>query len=51
MKRMKEITPKEKLLHGPNIWNLAVIDNIDFMAKSFQWEICMILLEKTLMQH
>ena len=37
LKRMKEIAPKDKLLHGPHIWNLAIIDNIDFMAKSFQW--------------
>ena len=34
---MKEIFPKEKLIHGSHIWNLAVIDNIDFMAKLFRW--------------
>ncbi|RGB26238.1 hypothetical protein C1646_770683 [Rhizophagus diaphanus] len=29
------INPTERLIKGPNIWNLAVIDNIDFKEKSF----------------
>lgn len=36
-KRMKESRPQNKLLFGPNIWNLAVIDNIDFIQHSFHY--------------
>ena len=35
--RMNNIIPSQRLIKGENIWNLAIIDNIDFMAKSFQW--------------
>src|SRR5688572_4745168 len=35
--RMINIDPTEKLLKGLNIWNLAVIDNIDFKEKTFTY--------------
>ena len=33
--RVVDIDPRKKLIKGPNIWNLAVIDNIDFKASTF----------------
>ncbi|GBC30322.2 hypothetical protein GLOIN_2v1785590 [Rhizophagus irregularis DAOM 181602=DAOM 197198] len=35
--RMDKVNPTERLIKGPNIWNLAVIDNIDFKEKSFTY--------------
>ncbi|RHZ51289.1 hypothetical protein Glove_481g108 [Diversispora epigaea] len=35
--RMTKIDPTERLLKGLNIWNLAVIDNIDFKEKTFTY--------------
>ena len=32
---MAKINPTERLIKGQNIWNLAVIDNIDFKDKTF----------------
>src|SRR5439155_12105071 len=34
-KRMKSVKPESRLLKGPNIWNVAVIDNIDFKDITF----------------
>ena len=33
--RMHHTDPRENLIEGLNIWNLAVIDNIDFKASMF----------------
>ncbi|RHZ76865.1 hypothetical protein Glove_188g89 [Diversispora epigaea] len=33
--RMSNIIPKQRLIKKSNVWNLAVIDNIDFKQKSF----------------
>jgi hypothetical protein len=33
--RMNSVIPCKNLLSGSHIWNLAIIDNIDFMQKSF----------------
>ncbi|RHZ83717.1 hypothetical protein Glove_88g39 [Diversispora epigaea] len=35
--RMTKIDPTERLLKGLNIWNLAVIDNINFKEKTFTY--------------
>ena len=35
--RMTKINPTERLLKGPNIWNLAIIDNIDFKETTFKY--------------
>jgi len=35
---MKNTDPSKCLLKGENIFNLAVIDNIDFKEKSFGFE-------------
>jgi hypothetical protein len=35
-KRMLEANPQRRLKSGPNVWNLAVIDNIDFKEKTFR---------------
>ena len=35
-KRMVQANPQERLESGPNIWNLAIIDNIDFKEKTFR---------------
>ncbi|RGB21863.1 hypothetical protein C1646_822773 [Rhizophagus diaphanus] len=35
--RMDKVNPTERLIKGPNIWNLAVINNIDFKEKSFTY--------------
>jgi hypothetical protein len=35
--RMKDANPSRRLLNGMNIFNLAIIDNIDFKEKSFQF--------------
>ncbi|CAG8461555.1 2383_t:CDS:2 [Cetraspora pellucida] len=35
--RMKMVEPHKNLLSGPRIWNLAVIDNIDFIPQSFKF--------------
>ena len=35
--RMDKINPKERLQQGPNIWNVYVIDNIDFKEQSFAY--------------
>jgi len=34
---MEEANPKTHLQLGPNIWNLAVIDNIDFKQSTFKY--------------
>jgi hypothetical protein len=36
-KQMSEVDPRERLSKEPNIWNLAVIDNIDFKDKTFAY--------------
>ncbi|RHZ63144.1 hypothetical protein Glove_332g15 [Diversispora epigaea] len=36
-KRMKSVVPAERLHNNPNIWNIAVIDNIDFKEKTFYY--------------
>ena len=36
-KRMNQVNPTERLKQDPNIWNLAVIDNIDFKQKTFTY--------------
>ncbi|RHZ56814.1 hypothetical protein Glove_396g30 [Diversispora epigaea] len=35
--RMEKVNPIQRLIQGKNIWNLAVIDNIDFKEKSFKF--------------
>lgn len=35
--QMSSINPRDRLLVKPGIWNLAVIDNIDFKAKTFAY--------------
>lgn len=35
--RMIAAEPQKKLLFGPKIWNLAIIDIIDFIQQSFQY--------------
>jgi|SRR6266542_3379532 len=34
---MKKIDPKKKLLERDNIWNVCVIDNIDFKKQTFRY--------------
>ena len=34
---MHHTDPKENLIERSNIWNLAVIDNIDFKASIFSY--------------
>jgi hypothetical protein len=36
-KRMCGVKPELRLQKNPNIWNLAIIDNIDFKEKSFSY--------------
>lgn len=36
--RKKKADPKQRLLRGNNIYNLCVIDNIDFMEKTFKYD-------------
>ena len=36
--RMEKADPAQRLIQGKNIWNLAVVDNIDFKEKSFKFE-------------
>lgn len=36
-KRMDAAEPTSRLLKGPNIWNVCVIDNIDFKEKAFTY--------------
>ncbi|RHZ83701.1 hypothetical protein Glove_88g137 [Diversispora epigaea] len=35
--RITKIDPTERLIKGTNMWNLAVIDNIDFKKKTFAY--------------
>ena len=35
--RMEELNPANRLIRTNNVWNLAIIDNIDFKEKSFQF--------------
>ncbi|CAB4412196.1 unnamed protein product [Rhizophagus irregularis] len=35
--RLNQIDPKSRLLQGENIWNVCVIDNIDFKEKTFAY--------------
>ncbi|CAG8769859.1 7896_t:CDS:1, partial [Dentiscutata heterogama] len=35
--RLHETKPEERLLHGTNVWNLLVIDNIDFFEQTFMY--------------
>ncbi|RHZ84801.1 hypothetical protein Glove_74g102 [Diversispora epigaea] len=37
-KRMSNTDPRLHLISGSNIWNICVIDNIDFKQSSFSWE-------------
>src|ERR1041384_1730224 len=34
---MKNSNPAKRLIQGKNIWNLAIIDNIDFKERSFKF--------------
>jgi len=34
---MKQVDPKLRLISGPNVWNLAVIDNVDFKQSSSKY--------------
>ena len=34
---MAKVNPTERLLNGSNVWNLAVINNIDFKEKTFTY--------------
>ncbi|RHZ71230.1 hypothetical protein Glove_261g3 [Diversispora epigaea] len=36
-KRMNEVNPTKRLNQNPCLWNLAVIDNIDFKEKTFSY--------------
>ncbi|GES78499.1 hypothetical protein GLOIN_2v1482460 [Rhizophagus clarus] len=35
--RMEESNPSNRLIRANNVWNLAIIDNIDFKEKSFKF--------------
>ena len=35
--RMEESNPANRLIRTNNVWNLAIIDNIDFKEKSFEF--------------
>ena len=35
--RIRHTDPRKSLIEGSNIWNLAVIDNIDFKASTFSY--------------
>jgi len=35
--RMERSNPLSRLIQGSNVWNLAIIDNIDFKEKSFKF--------------
>ncbi|GBB99568.1 hypothetical protein RclHR1_35630001 [Rhizophagus clarus] len=35
--RQQNIKPENRLLTGPKIWNIAVIDNIDFMERTYAY--------------
>ena len=35
--RMEKANPTKRLIQEKNIWNLAIIDNIDFKEKSFKF--------------
>ncbi|RHZ88897.1 hypothetical protein Glove_20g22 [Diversispora epigaea] len=37
--RMDNIIPSQRLVKNKNIWNLTIIDNIDFKTKSFTFEL------------
>src|SRR6266496_977761 len=37
IKRMKSADPKLRVWQKPNIWNICVIDNIDFKEKAFTY--------------
>ncbi|RIA84607.1 hypothetical protein C1645_832034 [Glomus cerebriforme] len=34
---MDAMDPTSRLLKGPNIWNICIIDNIDFKGKTFTY--------------
>src|SRR5581483_10799578 len=36
-KRMCDVKPESRIKNNENIWSLAVIDNIDFMEKTFAY--------------
>ena len=36
--RMEESNPSKRLIQANNVWNLAIIDNIDFKEKSFKFD-------------
>jgi len=44
---MKQVDPKLRLISGPNVWNLAVIDNVDFKqsSKTILRVACYVILE------
>ncbi|GBB99581.1 hypothetical protein RclHR1_03570009 [Rhizophagus clarus] len=48
--RMEKTDPIQRLIEGKNIWNLAVIDNIDFKERHLNLEIYIILHEKAHMR-
>jgi len=35
--RTSEVTPEDRLIRSENIWNLSVIDNIDFVEKTYAY--------------
>ena len=35
--RIEKSQPEKRLLQGDNIWNILVIDNIDFKEKTFSY--------------
>ena len=35
--RTSEVTPEDRLIQSENIWNLSVIDNIDFVEKTYAY--------------
>src|SRR3954469_9754258 len=35
--RMETSNPAKRLIQGNNVWNLAIIDNIDFKEKTFKF--------------
>nr|CAG8551667.1 9431_t:CDS:2 [Entrophospora candida] len=37
VKRMEKVDPKSRIITGPNVWPLAVIDNLDTKQKTFKY--------------
>jgi hypothetical protein len=36
---MEKTNPTQRLVQGKNIWNLVIIDNIDFEEKTFKFDV------------